>query len=298
MSQQPADAHLPVVIFHRGNQEYFQECVRLNSQRNAVIVIGDGSNAHLARWPDVEHIDAALVGSAALDQFKKHFVNYSTNKADYELLCFARVFHLQQLMEQRGLDAVFHLDSDCLLLARADHIAAEMRKTHAVAYSLERLPNEQNPFKMSASIHNGLVTLEFCRAFAQLCFEIYVDKSKFHLIKPKIDWHTQQRKPGGICDMTLYYLLASSGTVAMRSTLDLFEFEQEPATLDHNINVATGHHGADSFVMQRGRKKVIKEGDRYYFVDRQTNQRVRTLSLHFQGSAKPLLKHIHEHGNV
>ena len=69
------------------------------------------------------------------------------------------------------------------------------------------IPYYQDSFRMSASIHSSLLSSEFCDQFENLYNDLYVSKAKFNLIEGKIDYHEKNNVMGGICDMTLYYLL-------------------------------------------------------------------------------------------
>ena len=64
---------------------------------------------------------------------------------------------------------------------------------------------------MSASIHSSLINSEFCNEFTKLFQGIYIDKTKFQLIEDKIKYHNEKNVAGGICDMTLYFLLFNEG---------------------------------------------------------------------------------------
>ena len=84
---------IPVYIFHLGNQLYFQRCVEINSRKNKVYVIGDDTNKDSFKDnTNVTHIHVNTLNNQEIDRMKKCFVNYSTNKSDFELNCFMRVF--------------------------------------------------------------------------------------------------------------------------------------------------------------------------------------------------------------
>jgi hypothetical protein len=286
---------VPIVILHVGNQPYFKNCVLLNARLNSVIVIGDDSNKDVGSIKNVEHVSIDSLYSSELDLFKKHFVNYSKNNANYEYLCFARVFYMAQLMKQRGLDAVFHTDSDCIVLNPLDPIVSLIRKTHTIAYSLE--PNA-NPYHMVGCIHNGLLTPEFCDKFIQLCSDIYVTKTKLDLLMPKIKFHEEKRVPGGICDMTLYYLLAKEKLIEVFDLNQPILIDGTPSTFDHNVFSAVGYRGETTYVIRPNTiKQIERSGDQHLFVEQGSGQRIRALSLHFQGHSKPHMFAIYKNGN-
>jgi hypothetical protein len=151
-----------------------------------------------------------------------------------------------------------------------------MFKDESVVYSVQ---NVENPFHMVGSIHNALIDLNFCDTFIQLCFDIYENKRKFHLIDEKMKWHKKNNVPGGICDMTIYYLMTKLLTV---KDINLFNNK----VFDHNISSPYGYLGEKTFKMNNGIKVIIKK-DKYYF---QTNAKnLEVMSMHFQGNKKQLL---------
>lgn len=292
------DMSVPVVIIHIGNQPYFRSCVLLNARYNKVIVLGNSENKNITDIPNVEHYDINTLDSPELGHFQKNFTNYSTNSASYEFICFARIFYVKRILELKGLDAVFHMDSDCILLEKLEEIVPVIRKTHTIAYSLE--PSD-NPFGMVGCVHNGLLSMEFCNAFIQLCFDIYVSKTKFHLIQPKIKWHVEGSHGGGICDMTLYHLLASEHILDVLDLNQILMIKGEPCTFDHNINMAVGYKGIDTYLKKGTMKQVMKEGDSFYITERDDvnthGKKIRALTFHFQGRAKGHMLQVYKNGN-
>ncbi len=295
---------IPVVIHHSGDQPYLVKCVELNSKNNLVYLLGDESNRSLFDHnPSVIHVDAADFGSAELDDFKQHFSNYSTNSSEFERLCFERIFILREFILRTGIDSVFYVDSDCIVLDSVNRIF-EALKAGTSGLSIQ---NVRNPHHMVACVHNSLLTLEFCEAFIQLCFDVYTDRSKFHLIEPKIEWHRRMRYGGGICDMTLYHLLHEHRLVP--GMIDLNEprlIDGEWCVFDHNLSDRYGFLGEKTYELKSGTKLVLKRDGKFYLkTQRDASQgglypakedslpnTVRTLSLHFQGGKKRQLEAI------
>jgi len=286
---------VPIVILHRGNQPYFRSCVLLNAKYNPVIVLGDDTNRDIAAVPNVEHVPIDTLEGPQLAEFRAHFTNYSTNSAGYEFLCFARVYYMRKLMELKGLESVFHTDSDCIVIESLDKIVPQIHaKGYTIAYSLEQ---SENPTHMVGCIHNGLLTREFCDAFAALCSDIYINRSKLSLLMPKIKWHQDNRQNGGICDMTLYHLLASEGLLRVLDLNQILEVDGVPCTFDHNINIAGGYKGPSTYRMKGPMKRIRKEGEQFFIQEAVSNAEIRALSFHFQGGAKPHMLQIYKNGN-
>ena len=277
---------IPIVIFHtRGNQAYFQSCVNNNAKNNIVYLIGDDSNKFtFINNPNVHfyHINDLVTEEAK--QFEACFTNYSSNDHNYEMYCYLRIFYLKTFIEKTGKQWVFHIDSDCIILGDINNIFSEPL---SISYSIQ---NMKNKFHMVGSVHNALINLEFCNTFIKLCFDIYQNKSKFELINKKLEWHKQNNVPGGICDMTLYYLLHSEKL--LHSVIDLnlpIKVNNEEFIFDHNISDSYGYLGEDTYEKLDGIKVICRQENNFFFKNKQ-GMPIRTISIHFQGSAKRILE--------
>ena len=274
---------IPVVIYHIGNQPYFQKAVRLNAQFNPVILIGDQTNAKtFVNDPNVVFVHVNTLITPEIVEFHSWFLNYSTNPFDAEFICFQRFFIYKQLMIQRQLDRIFHVDSDCIALINiTDYAAAFPDMTCAL--SIQNLPDR--PFHMSACIHNALLTQEFCDVFIQLTKDIYQNKSKAGIIQPKIDWHMQNKIPGGICDMTLCYLIWEKNMVAgLQDLNDTRLYENELCVFDHNVQSPYGFKGETTYRMYNDGLKAVQKKDGKFYAITAENEPIRLLTMHFQGS--------------
>jgi hypothetical protein len=287
---------IPIYIFHLGNQLYFQKCVEINSKYNKVYVIGDDSNESWCKnIPSVTHIH---IHSFIGDELKEIngmimcFHNYSTSRDIYELNCFLRVFYLKELIKRTNIPTFFHIDSDCLIFESLENIPF----TTSIQYSLQKFSEVRNPFHMVGSIHNGLLNMEFCDKFIQLCFDIYENKSKKHLIMPKVSWHKNYNIAGGICDMTLYYLLYSENIIDVSDTNNIIVVNGEESTFDHQISGSYGYLGENTYKMNNNIKQIEIRNNKIYFVTRE-NKFIRALSIHFQGSNKKIMENLSNEAN-
>lgn len=279
---------IPIVLFHtRGNQEYLKSCVTNNSKNNVVYLIGDDSNKDtFTDNPNVRffHIDDLITEESV--RFKNCFVNYSSNTHEYEMNCYLRIFYLKAFIEKTGKQWVFHIDSDCVILCDINKVFTD---NPSISYSIQ---NMENKFHMVASIHNALLNIEFCNKFIELCFDIYHNKTKEMLIMEKLQWHKHNQIPGGICDMTLYYLLHSEKILDSVTDLNTPRmFEGEPVVFDHNVLNTYGYSGENTYETENGVKVIIQSGNKFYLKSNDGTI-VRTLSLHFQGRAKSILDNL------
>ena len=267
-----------------------KKCIEINALRNKVYLIGDTSNQEtFVGNPNVIHIHVdSFEGDDMneINRMKACFVNYSTNPYAYELSCFLRVFYLDLLMKRTGITRFFHADSDCIVLE--DLSKLPFNSQTSIHYSLQKFCQQRKPFHMVGSIHNSLLNPEFCSKFMQLCFDVYENGTKFHLIEPKIRWHRENNIVGGICDMTFYYLMYSEGIVDVTDLNEIIVFDAEPCIFDHQVTGPYGYLGENTYKMTRGYKDILISNHKFY-VKTTTNIPVRALSLHFQGHSKQIL---------
>lgn len=207
----------------------------------------------------------------------QHFVNYSTNPENVELICFARLFYIRRWMEVTGVRECVHLDSDCLLYRPISELFPDKK----VAYSYR-----SGSDNMAASIHVSFLTYDFLLAYEVLCRDIYVTKTKFRLIEDKIRHHQETGRLGGICDMTIYYLLTKE--VPVRALMDL---QPDGSTFDDNINDTNGFLGPETWEQEEG-IKVIRRQNGIVEAKCKDGRYVRLNNLHFQGPAKKYISSI------
>ena len=294
---------IPVVIFHIGSQEYFKRCVKINSERNHVYVIGDQSNQDLfADNHNVTHIHKSTLNEEEVNRFSNCFVNYSTNDRQHELNCFLRIFYLKQFMLLMKIDRAFHADSDCIVLDSVANVFGQLPNVQ-IAYSVQKHCQERDEHHMVGSVHSSLLNLDFCDAFIQLCFDIYENKTKYHLIEQKVNWHCDNNHPGGICDMTLYYLMCSTGLVEVTDLNEIQCVENESCVFDHALYNSYGHLGTNTYKAsdEHGKKKLIKlpDGKNHYYFENVKGELIRALSIHFQGEwAKWILERLDRLDNI
>lgn len=258
---------VPIVIFHRGNQPYLHATIRHNKQFGSVVLIGDEHNVMV----QCTHVNYKRLETPELLEFNAHFTNYSNNQRYSELICFQRLFYIRRWMELQGIREIVHLDSDCFL----QRTLPEMFPDKKVAYSYR-----SDSDAMAASIHVSFLTYDFLLAYERMCRDIYVTKTRLHLIEEKWRFHQETGKPGGICDMTIYYLLTKEFPV--RALMDL---QPDGSTFDDNINDNNGFLGPETFELKGG-IKVLRTRNGIVEAKCVDGSYVRLNNLHFQGSAK------------
>ena len=283
---------IPIVIFHIGSQDYFKKCVLINSKNNVVYIIGDDTNKDLFKDNNnvrFYHIDKLNDDEIML--FKYHFMNNITKPGESDFLFFVRVFYLRKLMLLEKLSNAFFMDSDAIVFDNINNFfsPADLKNNY---YCLELITQITNPYYMVGALEFSLLDLNFCNKYVELCNNIYVNNSMFHLIEKKYYHHINNNIPGGISDMTLYYLLYSEKLLDnIVDTTIPFMIGNELCVFDHNISYAYGYLGANTYKMSNNIKLIHQENGSYY-VETYESKKIKLLGMHFQGGTKSILANL------
>ena len=270
-------SEVPVVIVHRGYKEYVEEGIKVTSKRNKVFILGDHELERLNKIDNVTFVNIEnFMKCKKIVTLQENFVNHSSNSREFELFCFIRVYIIEEFMRHFSLDKVFHSDSDNILLFNINDVI----DTTKTCYHLS--PNYNNPHRMSCSIHNGLITKEFLKAFDDLCRTIYVEKDT-SLIDEKIKFH--KTHTGGICDMTFYYLINAQNMVEVVN----LGMPREGKVFINNFNRPEGGNNKNQYVMKNELIKIFKIDGKNMIRDKINKQFVELINIHFQGGAKIFL---------
>ena len=108
------------VIIHKGYQPYLKYNLEISSKNNYVYLIGDDSLEFLgSKFKNVEFINIQnFENSKNLIHLKEHFKNFNSNSYDFEWFCFARVFMINDFLEQNdscfpSITCVFWCKKNC-----------------------------------------------------------------------------------------------------------------------------------------------------------------------------------------
>ena len=275
--------NIPIVIFHVGNQEYLKKCLEFNSRFNHVFLLGTQDNKSFININNVIHIDVnKLNNTTDVKTFENNFINFSSNPRDAELICFLRIFYIHAFMKYYNIKKVFHLDSDCVVLKKIKDIPFKKD----VAYSFHE---SDKPHEMRACIHNSLLTFDICQKFIDLSFDIYVNKTKLHLLKPLIEYFFQNDFKGGVSDMALFYLL--------RKNVQNINIPFNGGVFMHNLNIGEGWQSKSQYELTEDLSgnyiiNITKKDNEYQIYDIVNKKFYNLYSIHFQGTAKRHLRNI------
>ena len=271
-----------VIMIHQGYSNYLERNIEITSKNNKIFLLGDESLQHLEKkYNNLKFYDINnYLNTEEINNYEQNFVNYSTNNKEFEWFCFARLFIIKNFLAENKLKNIFHLDSDNILLRNINEINFDSD----IAYSV---PIFQEEYQMAGNICHALINYEYCVAFEDIYKEIYVDKSKFHLIEKKIKYHKQNNISGGICDMTLHYLIYQSGKLKIQNlSIPVLDVNDDINYFVDNINSPEGPQAKVNFVQKRGRNKIHNGMFLYNIVNKEYNKIV---NIHFQGKSKKYL---------
>ena len=143
---------------------------------------------------------------------------------------------------------------------------------------------------MSGSIHSGLLNKQFFNKFEDLYSDIFVNKSKYHLIENKVKFH-ENFGNGGICDMTLFYLIYIANKENIQNLLSInTDKNTEGVVFMNDLNDSEGLESKKQFKTDReNRIKIFNFENEFFVYDLLRKCFVRIMNIHFQGNAKSLL---------
>ena len=276
-------SEVPVLVCHFGKDEYVKNALRVSSKNNKVIFLGD-SDENTQGIDNVDCIDVRnFMQSEKIIHYKNFFKPYNTSDSYFVWLWYLRVFILSEYISQTNIDSIFHIDSDNVLLRDINNYNFQKE----IAYCIP--PNEDENY-MTGSIHSGLLNKQFFNNFEDLYSDIFVNKSKFHLIENKVKFH-ENFGYGGICDMTLFYLNYVADKENIQNLLSINTNKNtEGVVFMNDLNDSEGPDSKKQFKTDRKNKiKIFNFENEFFIYDLFGKCFVKVMNIHFQGKAKSLL---------
>lgn len=274
---------VPVLVCHFGKDEYVKNALRVSSKNNKIIFIGD-SDENTKGIDNVDFIDVRnFMQSEKIIHYKNYFKPYNTTNSYFVWLWYLRVFILGEYTFQTNIDSVFHIDSDNVLLSNISNYNFQKK----IAFCIP--PNTDANY-MSGSIHSGLLNKQFFNKFEDLYSDIFVNKSKYHLIENKVKFH-ENFGNGGICDMTLFYLIYIANKENIQNLLSInTDKNTEGVVFMNDLNDSEGLESKKQYKTDReNRIKIFNFENEFFVYDLLRKCFVKIMNIHFQGKAKSLL---------
>lgn len=266
----------PIFFVHSGNQDYLKRTIKQAEKTNRVVyLLGDDSNRKIA----INWFDMKLYLTEKWDKFKKIYIHMSSNPYEFELNCFRRFFVVYEFAKEMEIESFFMLDSDCLAYSDFSKLPLS---NYDVGLSI---PKNQEDYDWTASPHNSYWTLKALENFLEYLFYEYTK----NLEELKIKWHYHQEKNirGGICDMTLLYLWATSSLSIrlLNTTIGV-----DGGVFDHFLSVSEGYEKGTFPIHRFCEIKHLKfVNGKAYFKDKNKNW-IQTYTIHAQGKSKIYIK--------
>ena len=271
---------LPILIAHTGYSPYLEFTLRQAvdwAGRDGVAFLGDRSND---RFPFVRHVDGdAPPFREAAAEIGSVYRHMSTNTSAFELAAIQRWFRLHALMAREGLDRALVLDSDVLLYAGSAELEAWVGDAEVGLAT----PEEQPPFGWESSGHSAVWSAERLSACCDYSIRAYTEPAESERLQAKWHHHLATGAPGGICDMTLFYLFAERQPAG--SVLNVTR-ARDGAVFDHNAAMTLGAVPGEYPLGRDGLKPVAWRDGQPTVAQASGGEAVRFLTLHLQGPSK------------
>lgn len=285
---------LPVLIHHesnakpqtggRKNQEYLRFCVDQACKYNdKVVLIGDEANSTWCKeWHHVNEFK-----NEKLLKFCSVFKNWSSYPYTWSLSIYKRFFLFEEYLKRNGYTECVVLDSDILVyLDFASYepflnCDAAMEIPKAQDMEALKIPNE---FRWAANVGLSYFKLEALSDFLDYCIDIFENHME-DVLRPKWDAHQKYGIPGGICEMTLFYLWQKQrpkGTI-----LNLLVPDKDGFVFSGPISGEENYLRGECVVSKLTTIKKIVYRDGYpHYVNKSDKSLLPTYSLHFIGGDK------------
>jgi hypothetical protein len=246
---------------------------------NHVVLIGDAANR--GSWRD--QWDSSGAPLPKLDEFRRGYVKMSDYPEVYEAAFWRRPFAVEAWMRSERIDRAFILDSDVVTFADYSRVVAPALPVSCAAAMMT--PGEQGPFDWASSLHFSCWTLEALADFTSFCIRAYRDPEIRRALEAKHRWHLEQRRPGGVCEMTLLYLWRERNAARTWNPAKAWDGMVADLTIAAPDNYLKGE-----YVMRRGFKKLLFRRGVPYGITTALGARTRFVCVHCQGSAKALMR--------
>ena len=275
--------NINVCIIHIGYKKYLEENIKITSKTNKIYLIGDESIKFLEKYENVEYVDIEdFMKNEKISFYKSKFENYSSNSKDFEWFCICRIFIIQLFLEKYNLKHIFHIDSDCILCNNINNYPFKQD----IAYCINQ--NYENKYRMSNSIHSSLLNNKFCIEFEKLYNDLYVNKTKMYLLEDKINYH--KNNPGGVCDMTLYYLLQNKNYIITDNLLEIQNYKNKKITFMNTLYSNESSTHKEQYLKENNIIKIYDINEKKYIYDKINEEYIELWNIHYQGDCKKLLE--------
>lgn len=274
--------NINVCIIHIGYKKYLEENIKITSKTNKIYLIGDNSVKFLEKYENVIYVDIEeFMKSEKMNYYKSKYVNYA--HYDFNWIWIAgpgRIFTIQLFLEKYKFNHIFNIDSDCILLKDINNYPFKQD----IAYCINQ--NYENKYRMSSSIHSALLDKNFCIKFERLYNDLYINKTKFKLIEDKINYHKNNNISGGICEMTLCYLLQNENYISVDNLLEIKNHKDVKLTFMNTLYSNESSENKDQYLKENNIIKIYDINGEKKIYDKINQEYIELWNIHYQGDCK------------
>lgn len=269
----------PIIIVHRGNQQYIKECIKqahFSNPKSRIILIG--SDVVIDDIPFVEYYKIEDYFDYA-QEFEKCYRHYSVNPWEFELFCFQRWFIIKEFIEKNNIHKFLHIDSDVLLYS-------DFTKEEEYVKNLEKYDYTISFCCAHTSFFNKQ---EVIARYCNLVSEYFKDDSFFAQFandpnNPYIVFNSNKDikclKP--LSDMTFWQYFSD---VYGSKCLNTSHFIKNNSMINFNMY----SHGTTYGGIGNIHNIIFNKENKPHLYVLEQNGLIRMHSLHFQGARKQLM---------
>jgi len=274
---------ISTVVVHDINSSFLETSLRITSTNNKVFLIGNESVKYLEKYENIFFVD--INKYFEMEKFKiyrEKFEYYGDKDVDTYYFWFMRLFLIYEFMKENNINRIFSCDSDNLLLKNINLYPF-------IAENAICIPPVWEEHYFASSIHAGLITQEFCQNYEMLYEDIFINKSRFNLIKDKVEHH--KSNAGGVCDMTLYHYIVKMDLVQIQNLLEPVFIDGVSHVFINNLSSPEGDKNKNQYKTKKGKIKIYtsKEDLSNSIYDITNEEYLNLFNIHFQGKAKRLI---------
>ena len=260
---------IPVVFFlHYKN--VMTDDIILHAQKKNKTIYVITSDSHTNTYPPDVIVDDLNKYCTLFEYFVTTIYKHmSTNSESLELIGFQRLFVLYEFMKHHNLESVFYCDNNVLLNVDVNSLNFDVLKPYYC------IPDNSTKYRYSASIHTSVLPMNFLDDLINFMFDTY--RNNINILKDKYNYHIDNNKSGGICDMTFLYLYSLENEVT--NMLDL--------NFDHGINTAESSTSSQYKMMNCN--KIIKIESNVIYTQLSNNTECVLHSLKFDNGSMVIL---------
>ena len=273
----------PIVIVHEEYTDFLKSSIEITGKNNKIFLIGNESVKHLESHPSVSYIDIKKYTKLdKLQQFQNEFIHEGDKDRRTYMFWFLRLLIMYEFAKDHSLQSFFPCDSDNVVLKDINKFPFSSKNAFLIA-------KEWTPFNHSASIHSGLLNLDFCRIYEQLLFDFYLNKKENSFFTKKIEFH--KSNPGSFCDMTIYFYIYKKKLLEIDNLMQPRIFDAQKHVFTSSYASSEGIESKNQYKL-RFKKQLIKKdrkNNSFYLINKKLNEKEYIMNIHFQGKQKKFL---------